>query len=40
MITALGRKDNPDSPLAIGFAHIVAPGNYSGPSHKHPDFDQ
>jgi hypothetical protein len=40
MITALGRMDNPDSPLAIGFAHIVAPGNYSGPTHTHPDFDQ
>ena len=40
MITALGRMDNPDSPLAIGFAHIVATGNYSGPTHKHDDFDQ
>jgi len=35
MITALGTKDIPGSRLAIGFAHIVAPGNYSGPAHKH-----
>jgi hypothetical protein len=35
MITALGPKDIPESRLAIGFAHIVAPGNYSGPAHKH-----
>ena len=39
MITALGAKDNPDSNMAIGFAHITEPGDYSGPSHKHP-FDQ
>jgi hypothetical protein len=35
MITALGPKDHPDSRLAIGFAHIVAPGDYSSPAHKH-----
>jgi hypothetical protein len=35
MITALGPKDAPGSRLAIGFAHIVAPGDYSGPAHKH-----
>ncbi len=40
MITALGPQDVPGSRLAIGFAHIVAPGNYSGPSHKHDDHDQ
>lgn len=40
MITALGPRDVPGSSLAIGFAHIVAPGNYSGPSHKHDDHDQ
>lgn len=39
MITALGRKDNPDSNLAIGFAHITKPDQISGPSHEHP-FDQ
>jgi hypothetical protein len=39
MITALGPKDIPESRLAIGFAHIVAPGNYSGPAHRHA-FDQ
>ena len=35
MITCLGPRDIPDSRLAMGFAHIVAPGDYSGPAHKH-----
>ena len=35
MITCLGPRDIPGSRLAIGFAHIVAPGDYSGPAHKH-----
>jgi hypothetical protein len=35
MITALGPKDVPGSRLAIGFAQIVATGDYSGPAHKH-----
>ncbi len=35
MITCLGPKDIPGSRLAIGFAHIVATGDYSGPAHKH-----
>jgi hypothetical protein len=38
--SSLGRKGHPDSRLGIGFAHIVAPGNYSGPAHKHSDYDQ
>ena len=38
--SSLGRKGFPDSILGIGFAHIVAPGNYSGPAHKHNDYDQ
>jgi hypothetical protein len=39
MITAMGAKDNPDSNMAIGFAHITKPDQIGGPSHQHP-FDQ
>lgn len=35
--SSLGRKGQPDSRLGIGFARIVAPGNYGGPAHKHAD---
>ena len=38
--SSLGRRGLPDSRLGIGFAHIIAPGNYSGPAHKHDDYDQ
>jgi hypothetical protein len=39
MITAMGAKDDPESNMAIGFAHITKPDRIGGPSHKHP-FDQ